>query len=471
MQDFASPSTARSGHRARKLVALGTGFALGVAALALLMGRSGSDAAQMPAAAAKAQTADRSRSTVVPLALPTAGTRQTATMPQDRPLAADAAAQPAPAEAVATTASAEDDRWRTFKVKSGDNLVALFKRAGVPSAQMYRLLSLGDKVDTLTHLYPGEKLEMITSAEGELEKLRYALDDDARLLVVRSGDGFSAHKIELPVEHRPQLVSATIDSSFYAAAQDAGLSDNLIMEFAGIFGWDVDFAHDIRDGDRFTVLYDQLYRHGAKLRDGDILAAEFVIRGKTYRAVRYDDGHYYTPDGKSMRKAFLRSPVDFRRISSRFAKQRCHPILGICRPHQGVDFAAPTGTPIKAAGDGKIAFRGWKGGYGRAIIIQHGGHISTLYGHMSRFRGGLKRGSRVKQGQVIGYVGMSGLATGPHLHYEFRVNGVHHDPLKVKLPQARPISAKLKADFLQKTQPLLAQLDTYKRSLVAMNRR
>ena len=189
--------------------------------------------------------------------------------------------------------------------------------------------------------------------------------------------------------------------------------------------------------------------------------------------MRYTDpkGHssYYSPDGRSMRKAFLRSPVDFRRISSRFTRSRCHPILGVCRPHRGVDYAAAVGTPIKAAGDGKIIFRGWKGGYGRAIIIRHGTKYSTLYGHMSRFKRGLHTGSRVKQGQIIGYVGQSGLATGPHLHYEFRVNGVHRNPLTVKLPQAAPIPAAYKQDFLATSRPRLAQLDAVKRTAVALD--
>jgi murein DD-endopeptidase MepM/ murein hydrolase activator NlpD len=234
------------------------------------------------------------------------------------------------------------------------------------------------------------------------------------------------------------------------------------MQLAGVFGWDIDFALDIRAGDRFAVLYEERYIEGKKLGDGDILAAEFINNGRTFQAVKYTDpaGHsdYYSLDGRSMRKAFLRSPVDFRRISSRFRSERYHPVLGVKRPHRGVDYAAAIGTPIKAAGDGKIAFVGTKGGYGRTVIVQHGGTYSTLYGHLSRYNRSARVGARVRQGQVIGYVGKTGIATGPHLHYEFRVNGVHRNPLTVKLPNASPIGTAYKADFDSHASGMLARL-------------
>jgi murein DD-endopeptidase MepM/ murein hydrolase activator NlpD len=209
------------------------------------------------------------------------------------------------------------------------------------------------------------------------------------------------------------------------------------------------------------------------LSDGRILAAEFTNRGENYRAVLFTDpdgqSQYYSPDGASMRKAFLRSPVDFRRISSTFQRERFHPVLGKKRPHKGVDYAAATGTPIKAAGDGKVIFRGQKGGYGNVVILQHGGKYSTLYGHMSKFKQGVSNGSRVKQGQIIGYVGQSGMATGPHLHYEFRVDGVHRNPLTVKFPDAAPIPKEYKTAFQQQSQQLFAQLDLFRRVQVAAN--
>ncbi|MEJ2426098.1 MAG: peptidoglycan DD-metalloendopeptidase family protein, partial [Candidatus Thiodiazotropha sp.] len=291
------------------------------------------------------------------------------------------------------------------------------------------------------------------------------------LEITPDDDSFNASLNNREVEIRSNQLSGTIENSLYLAAKKAGLSEKLIMQLADIFGWDVDFALEIRSGDRFTVISQEDYLDGEKLKDGPILAAEFVNQGKTYRAIRYTDetGHtdYYTPEGRSMRKAFLRAPVDFRRISSKFTQERWHPVLGKKRPHRGVDYAAKTGTPIKAAGDGKVIFRGKKGGYGNTVIIQHGQTYTTLYGHMSKFNKSAKRGSRVKQGQVIGYVGQTGLATGPHLHYEFRVNGVHRNPLTVKLPAAEPIAEKYRDDFIVKSQPLISKLELINRTIVA----
>ena len=272
-----------------------------------------------------------------------------------------------------------------------------------------------------------------------------------------------------------QIKQATgvIDSSLFLAAQQAGLSENVTMQLADIFGWDVDFALDIRQGDSFAVVYDEYYRYGKKVRDGDIIAAEFTNRGNTFKAVRYTDpegfSEYFTPDGKSVRKAFLRTPVNFTHISSRFDLHRKHPILNRIRAHKGVDYAAPVGTPIKATGEGKVVFKGTNGGFGRMIKIQHGQTYTTVYAHMSRYAMHIHSGSHVRQGQIIGYVGMTGLATGPHLHYEFRVNGVHRNPLTVKLPDAAPINVKYKMDFFKQTQPLVAQLDLLQRTAVALN--
>ena len=250
------------------------------------------------------------------------------------------------------------------------------------------------------------------------------------------------------------------------------MTDALIMELVGIFGWDIDFALDIRNGDNFALLYEEQFLEGEKVKDGPIVAAEFTNQGRTYRAVRYTNAKgrtdYFTPDGHSMRKAFLRTPVDFRRISSRFGKRQ-HPTLNKMKMHKGVDYAASRGTPIKAAGDGKIIFRGRKGGYGRVVIIQHGGRYSTLYAHMEHFKKGQYVGKRVKQGDIIGYVGSSGRATGPHLHYEFRVNGTHRNPLTVKLPDAAPIEREYRKDFELKSRGLLSQLDTHTRTRVALN--
>lgn len=431
----------------------------------------------------------------VTLALPVPGTTPGEPVPTlaapDVPVAAPArdhapappaaAAQPlaeTPVPAQETTAAdsaASDLPWTEVTVKSGDTLAAIFSRQGLSATTLHRILSLGDATRSLTRIYPGQALRFRIDPDQGLHELVYQEDITHSLRIWPEGDGFRAATEERALEIRVGHSAGSISDSLYQSAQRAGLSDALIMELAGIFGWDVDFALDIRNGDSFAVSFEQEYLDGEWVRDGDILAAEFVNQGRVYQAVRYTDatGHtdYYTPGGLSMRKAFLRAPVDFRRISSRFTRERFHPVLGKKRPHQGVDYAAGTGTPIWAAGDGKVVFAGRKGGYGNAVILQHGEKYSTLYGHMSRFGKGIHAGTRVRQGQVIGYVGATGLATGPHLHYEFRVDGVHRNPLTVKLPEAEPIKAAYRADFLSHAKRTIAQLDTYKNSTLALQNR
>ena len=290
---------------------------------------------------------------------------------------------------------------------------------------------------------------------------------------IREDGGYRVWDEVKDTEVRISTMAATINDSLYVTGQQSGLSDNLIMELVGIFGWDIDFALDIRSGDSFSLVYEEHFLEGDKLRDGSILAAEFNNQGHIYTAIlhRADDGssNYYSPSGDSMRKAFLRSPVDFRRISSGFSKERFHPVLGKKRPHRGVDYAAATGTPIKASGDGKVIFKGTKGGYGRTLILQHGGKFTTLYAHMSKYQRSIKQGSRVKQGETIGYVGKSGLATGPHLHYEFRVNGEHRNPVKVKFPNAAPIAKVYQESFKEQARHMSALLQMVKDQLLASN--
>jgi len=245
----------------------------------------------------------------------------------------------------------------------------------------------------------------------------------------------------------------------------------MVLKLANAFGYDIDFAQDLRQGDSFTAIYDDVYCEGSRLRDGDIIAATFVNHGKRFSAFRFTDSAgntmFYSGDGRPLRKAFLRTPVDFTRISSMFTAGRMHPILGTMRAHRGVDYAAPTGTPVRAAGEGRVTFRGWQNGYGNVVILQHGGHYSTLYGHMSKFAG-LGVGQRVSQGQTIGYVGMTGLATGPHLHYEFRIDGTHRDPLTVTLPKPEPLPAVELARFEKQSQPLLAKLKALEATQLAL---
>ncbi len=361
--------------------------------------------------------------------------------------------------------------WQEITVKSGDSLAGIFSRLDISPQQLQALMDQGGAINNLKKIYPGQVLRIVTSAEHGLEKLMYPIDKLSTLEISRNDESFDISTSHRTPERREKNANGIIDSSLFLAAGKAGLSDNLTMELAGIFGWDIDFALDIRKGDQFTVLYEDLYIDGEKIGNGNILAAEFVNNGKRYQAIRYTDAggktDFYSLDGKSMRKAFLRTPVEFSRISSRFSNGRKHPILNKIRAHKGVDYAAASGTPIKSTGKGKIVHRGRKGGYGNTIIIQHGTTYNTLYAHMSKYRSGLKVGSRVQQGQIIGYVGSSGLATGPHLHYEFRVNGVHRDPLRVKLPGADPLNKKYREDFDIKAEALLAQMDLIRTVQVA----
>ena len=362
--------------------------------------------------------------------------------------------------------------WKTVTVEKGDTLSTIFSRLKINPRDLHKIVRLkNDKISKLKRLVPGEELKFLV-IDDDLHELIYTIDETQSLHILRSGSTFTASDIKLELEKRIAYAAGAIESSLFLAAQEAGIPGGMTMELAKIFGWDIDFVLDVKTGDRFSLIYEELYLDGKKVRTGEILAAEFINKGNSYRAVRYTDKNgradYYTPEGKSMRKLFLRTPVDFARISSKFGK-RYHPILNRMRAHKGVDYAAPTGTPIRSAGDGKIKFIGKKGGYGNTIIVQHGGRYSTLYSHMQKFSGGLRRGSTVKQGEIIGYVGKSGLATGPHLHYEFRVNGLHRNPLTVKLPDATPITARYREDFRLNTQGYLTLLDTLGQTSVAMS--
>lgn len=369
-------------------------------------------------------------------------------------------------------ATLADSQWLTLRVKKGDSLAAIFKRNGLDAGELHAIMQLGKDTKRLRYVQPGQQLRIQIDQDKALQTLVYDLNKYETLAVHRDGDSFVSSYHHKNVEKRINHASGMIRSSLFEAGGDAGLSDKLTMELAHIFAWDVDFALDIRQGDHFTVLYEEHFLNGVKVNEGPIIAAEFVNQGQSFHAIRYtdDSGHsdYYSPAGHSMRKAFLRTPVDFRRISSRFGKRK-HPVLNSIRMHKGVDYAAPTGTPIRASGDGKVIHKGRKGGYGRTVIIQHGGRYSTLYAHMKSYRRGIHVGKRVKQGQVIGYVGSSGRATGPHLHYEFRVNGVHRNPLTVKLPNAQPINSKYKDTFIAHAQSLMSQLEVYKETSLALN--
>lgn len=355
-------------------------------------------------------------------------------------------------------------------IKSGDTLDQLFRRNKLDLGHLAAIVKLPEAGRHLRMLRPGDEFE-IHHDGSQLVSLYRELDLTSALRVARRESEFVAEIIERPIEIRTHRAYGRIESSLFESANAAGLSEKTIMNLAGIFAWDVDFALDIRRKDDYYILYEEIYQDGEFVVDGEIFAAEFNNNGRTFQAIRFVDKNgrsdYFTPAGRSVRKAFIRAPVDFRRISSSFNPRRRHPVLNTIRAHRGVDYAAPKGTPIKAAGDGKVIFRGRKGGYGNAVILQHGGNITTLYAHMSSFAKSARVGRRVVQGQAIGYVGSTGLATASHLHYEYRLNGVHRNPRTVALPEASPIDDEYRQQFLSTAEPILRELQRYKRTQIA----
>ncbi|MGH8461465.1 MAG: peptidoglycan DD-metalloendopeptidase family protein [Stenotrophobium sp.] len=361
--------------------------------------------------------------------------------------------------------------WVTVTVEPGETISNLIEGLGIPGSDWKSLAALGQPVAALNNLRSGKQVNILKNADGHLEELTYDVDETHTLQVRRNGDTFEVADLETQLDHHPIRATGTIDSSLYASGQKAGLSNRLIKQMADLFGYDVDFALDLREGDHFVVIYDATYKNGKKIRNGDILAAEFTNRGHIYRVMRYVGKNgvptYYTPQGQSLRKAFIRTPVAFARISSPFSLHRRHPILNTIRAHKGVDYAAPIGTPVKATGDGHVEFIGVERGFGNVIILKHGRKYETVYGHLSRFRSRLRRGNAVRQGEVIGYVGMTGLATGPHLHYEFRVNGVQKNPVTVVLPRANPLSHAQLVAWHARNASLIAMLDNSASSKIA----
>jgi len=384
---------------------------------------------------------------------------------------ADAAPQPLDLSAIVATTAApvavapaiNDPDSVEVTVQRNDTLDRIFRSVGVDMAALAELRSRPEVRKALDVVRPGDIIT-VTHLDGALLSLNRQISDTLTLSIARSEDGYAVNYIENPLETEMVGRRARIDSSLFEAGQKAGISAETIMTLANqMFGWDIDFALDIRDGDEFSVLYEQKFQDGHYVSDGKVLAADFTNQGKTHRAVWFEsqDGEvrgYFTPEGKGMRKAFLRAPLDFTRISSGFNMHRLHPILGIVRAHKGVDYAAPTGTRVWAAGEGRVAFAGRKGGYGNVVIIDHGKGISTVYGHLSRFGKGIRVGRHVSQGDVVAYVGMTGAATGPHLHYEYRVNGVHKNPATIPMPRTE-IPSRYMAEFYNQASTALAKLD------------
>jgi murein DD-endopeptidase MepM/ murein hydrolase activator NlpD len=357
-----------------------------------------------------------------------------------------------------------DPDWISLTVTRGDSLSQIFERFELPRQDLQAITEIASYKRYLRNLQPGDEFRIKVGDGGRIAELVHDVDPLSTLHLVREGERFQSELITHPVERRQVTTQGVIRSSLFQAGKDAGLSQQAILQLADIFAYEIDFALDLREGDELKVVYEASYRDGEEVLAGPILAAEFSNQGKTYQAVRYagkeGKARYYSPAGKSLRKAFLRTPVDFSRISSGFSLGRRHPILNTIRAHKGVDYAAPRGTAIKAAGDGKIVFKGTKSGYGNVIEIAHNQHHTTLYAHMNGFAKGLATGARVAAGQVIGYVGSTGLATGPHLHYELRVDGVHRDPLKVNTPLADNLDGRELQAFKAQAAPLLTALQT-----------
>ena len=366
-------------------------------------------------------------------------------------------ALPAPAAA----SNADESYWREERIQRGDTLAELLSRLGVDEAAALQFLRSSRSARALHQMPPGRTVHARVTVEGKLLALRYQSGGKV-LEVLREGQGFVATESPLELERRVLMKSGEIRSSLFAATDAAGLSDAVAIQIADIFSTDIDFHRDLRRGDQFSVVYEMYYDRGEPVRAGRVLAAEFINVGRLYRAVyfQYSESHggYSTPDGRNIRKAFLRSPIEFSRISSGFSN-RFHPILKQWRAHKGIDYAAPTGTRVKATGDGVVEFAGrHTGGYGNLVVLRHQSKYTTWYGHLSGFAKGIRKGTRIAQGEVIGYVGATGLATGPHLHYEFRINDVHQNPLRVVLPSAPPIEAAQKPAFDSATAPLAQQL-------------
>jgi murein DD-endopeptidase MepM/ murein hydrolase activator NlpD len=379
---------------------------------------------------------------------------------------------PAPAVAEAT-ATEPVETWRDFEIRNGDSLSIVFQRAGLNDADVYHIVNKAEGGKSLTRIFPGQSLGFLLSEEGELQALRYQKSRLESVIYRRQGASYQVESISQTPERHRSFASATIKSSLFMAGQDAGMTQNTIMELANIFGGVIDFVLDPRSGDHFHVLYEELWFEGEKLRDGEILAAEFVNRGKRYTAFRYVDANgkvgYFSEDGISMRKAFMLAPVDFTRVSSNFNLRRLHPIYKTTRPHRGTDYAAPRGTPVFAAGDGRVTEAGYSKANGNYVVIQHGQAYTTKYLHLHKRS--VKNGARVSQQQVIGTVGSTGAATGPHLHYEFLMNGVHRNPRTIhkKLPKADSLASAELARFEDQTRSLTMQLASIRQTQLASN--
>jgi len=362
----------------------------------------------------------------------------------------------------ATTESVATTFWHTERAQRGDTVADMVQRLNIKDQAASDYLRTSIDAKSFRKLSAGKEVQAETDANGALISLRFLGEQGAQIIIKKQGNDFSTKTVAAQLEKRLFVRTGEIKTSLYAATDAAGMPESAANQLTEIFSGDVDFHHELKRGDKFTAVYEMTYSNGALVKAGQIQAAEFINQGNVYRAVRFqtDATHsdYYTPEGKSLKKAFLRAPIAFSRVSSGFTTARLHPVLNTWRAHKGVDFAAAIGTPVKATADGTVSFVGTQNGYGNVIMLKHQSNLSTVYGHLSRYAKGLRNGQRISQGDVIGYVGMTGLASGPHLHYEFRIGGVQRDPLRVALPNALPISGTNKASFKALADNFVAKL-------------
>jgi len=367
----------------------------------------------------------------------------------------------------------EDVKWQEIKIQKGQSLSSIFKDLKLSQTLLYNIIHLNKDAKQLTKIYPGAVIGVSLNENGDFSQLKYKTSESDELFVKLDSESnqLSTNIVSHPTEINVQTANGIITGSLFNAGKKSGLTDAMVMKLASIFAWDIDFVLDIRTGDSFSIIYEKIYQNGEFLRDGKIIAASFTNQGETYKAVSYDDGNgwsYYNPDGRNMKKAFLRAPLNFSYISSNFNPKRFHPVQKRIKPHRGIDYAAPKGTPVYAAGDGVVTRASYDKYNGNHVFIKHPSGIVTKYLHFTKRK--VKKGQRVKQGQTIGTVGATGMVTGAHLHYEFVLNGVHRNPRTVKLPKASPLAKSKIDDYILYSTPLLSQLDSINLDKVAIQK-